>query len=593
MIDFRVKSSGVILDIAPDATFQIEMENPMFADDRCPIPFSTEIAFLPTQKNKEQFGYLAAMFLTPAVRELDVEIYAGGVKIMDGMLRFSSLKSGIVNYTFSGTSLEDNWSGKIFEKEIYHVSGDPSEQSADITAVMRGLVDGVFAPLLVNASETDKVTYYQEPSGYMPYSDCSYEVKYHNYPLKPTRITPPYVHVYRVLTPAIGVLKILETELQNVDIQDDLIAELLEAVAILGQYKTDFEGTESGVPAAGIDLARTLPDITALELFRIILKMFCCALFRDGDRFSMRNAGDIITDAGTALDWENKVSGDAELSTVPAGGYKFTFGNDTDEDFNPNETISSTDNFIDMFDGLDPDDEFYQPFRHSFNGSTVCARKTPSHGGGSSSGSSSSGSGGTGGGGGGAYLNFWPSMLLCDLLSANMNTYDFQPRETDGETFDNSVPAKLARSIPDKLGGFNTDTVQLWRMAAIINPESLGDKRGTDVIIGRVDGRQYQQQFGDGSIFFEDDLEYFNGSAARLRTDSLYSNYHEAFAEWCRTAHQTVNADLNLTMADIASFRMWRKVAFAGRTWIVRKLTLTFYAGKGQIDSSGEFVSVL
>lgn len=574
MIDFRVKSSGAILDIAPDATFQIELENPIFADDRCPIPFSTEIAFLATQKNKEQFGYLAAMFLPPSVRKLDVEIYAGGVKIMDGMLRFSSLKSGIINYTFSGTSLEDNWSGKIYEKQIYRVSGDADEQSADITAVMRGRVEGVYAPLLVNASETDKVTYYREPSGYKPVSDCSYEVKYHNYPLKPTRIVPPYVHTYRVLTPAIGVLKILETELQSVDIQDGTVAELLEAVAILGQYKTDFEGTASGVPAAGIDLARTLPDITALELFRIVLKMFCCALFRDGDRFSMRNAGDVITDTGNALDWETKVSRDAELSTIPAGGYKFAFGNDTDEDFNPNETISATNSFLIMFSELDPDDEFYQPFRHSVNGSTVSARKTPSHGGGSSG-------------------NFWPSMLLCDLLSANMDAYDFQPPETDGEVFDNSVPAKLARSVPDKLGGFNTSTVRLWRMAAIINPESLGDKRGTDVIIGRIDGTEYQQQFGDGTIFFEDDVEYFNNTAARLRSDALYPSYHEAFATWCRAAHQTVNADLDLTMADIASFRMWKKVAFAGRTWIVRKLTMTFYAGKDQIDSSGEFVSVL
>lgn len=574
MIDFRVKSSGVILDIAPDATFQIELENPIFADDRCPIPFSTEIAFLATQKNKDQFGYLAAMFLPPSVRKLDVEIYAGGVKIMDGMLRFSSLKSGIINYTFSGTSLEDNWSGKIYEKQIYRVSGDADEQSADITAVMRGQVEGVYAPLLVNASETDKVTYYQEPSGYKPYSDCSYEVKYHNYPLKPTRIVPPYVHVYRVLTPAIGVLKILETELQSVDIQDGTVAELLEAVAILGQYKTDFEGTGSGVPTAGIDLARTLPDITALELFRIILKMFCCALFRDGDRFSMRNAGDVITDAGTALDWETKLSRDAELSTIPAGGYKFAFSNDTDEDFNPNETISATSSFLNMFGELDPDDEFYQPFRHSVNGSTVSARKTPSHSGGSSG-------------------NFWPEMLLCDLLSANMDAYDFQPQETDGETFDNSVPAKLARSVPDKLDGFNISRVQLWRMAAIINPESLGDKRGTDVIIGRIDGTEYQQQFGDGTTFFEDDVEYSNDADARLRPDALYSIYHEAFATWCRAAHQTVNADLDLTMADIASFRMWKKVAFAGRTWIVRKLTMTFYAGKDQIDSSGEFVSVL
>ena len=129
-------------------------------------------------------------------------------------------------------------------------------------------------------------------------------------------------------------------------------------------------------------------------------------------------------------------------------------------------------------------------------------------------------------------------------------------------------------------------------MVAIINPENVGDKRGADVIIGRIDGTRNQLQFGDGSIYYEDDAECYNGKSANLRPKSLYENYHEQFAEWCRKRHQVISADLNLSMTDIATFRMWQKVVFSGRMWIVRKLTITIYAGNGRVDVSGEFVSV-
>lgn len=564
MIEFRVKNTGVILDISPDATFQIEFENPMFSDDKCPLAFSTEISFLPTQNNKEQLGFLAAMLLPPSVINLDVEMYASGIKILDGMLEFSSVRDGILNYTFTGRSLEDEWGGKIYEKQIHRVSGVYTELYSDITDIRLGRVDGVYLPLLVNASETDKITIYRELSD-LHYSDCSYEVKYHNYtPLSGEAADE------RVITPAISILKILENELQNISFGSLDISNMAARTVILGQYKTDYAGTPSGIPASGLDLARSLPDVTALELLRTILKMFCCALFRDGNTFVILNIGNVINGEAEVLDWSEKISRGAEISLRPAGGYRFSFGNDADEDFNPNETVTSTDSFQEALESIDAED-FYQSFKHSSAGHVISARKSvvkkAQHG-----------------------VNI--PMYTCDLLTMSGHEFDFEPEDRDGDIVDNSVSAKLARAIPDKLLYAAGIPKSVWRMAAIINPENIGDKRGSDIIIGKIDGIDDEQQLSDGAIYYSDDEEIVASSEDTLTAESLFNNHHQDFAAWCRRSHLTILSDLDLSAADIASFRMWKKVSFAGRTWLVRKLTVTFYAASGQSDASAEFVSV-
>lgn len=565
MIGFRVKSTGAMLDIAPDATFQIEFENPIFSDDKCPLAFSTEISFLPTQNNKEQLGYLAAMLLPPSILTIDVEVYTSGIKILDGMLEFSSIKDDVLNYTFAGRSLEDDWSGKIYEKQIHRVSGDLSELYSDITDIRVGRVDGVYLPLLVNASETDKITIFKELSIFH-YSDCSYEVKYHNYPSLSRAAADE-----RVITPAISVLKILENELQDVSFGSQSVENMIARTVILGQYKTDYAGTPSGIPASGLDLGRTLPDITALELFRTVLKMFCCALFRDGNTFLILNIGDVINGEAEVLDWSDKISRGAEISLRPAGGYRFSFGNDADEDFNPNETVTSTDSFQETLESIDAED-FYQPFKHSSAGHVISARKSIVKV---------------------AQRGADIPAYTCDLLTMSGQEYDLEAEDRDGDVVDNSVSAKLARAVPDMLlyvAGIIPNSV--WRMAAIINPENIGDKRGSDVIIGKIDGIDGEQQLSDGAIYFSDDEETAGSSADRLTAESLFGNYHQAFANWCRSSHQVVSSDLELTAADISSFRMWYKVSFSGRTWLVRKLTVTLSAASNRCDASAEFVSV-
>ena len=44
-------SSGIELELAKDMEFEIEYDNPLFEDERIPVPFSTSITFPATKTN--------------------------------------------------------------------------------------------------------------------------------------------------------------------------------------------------------------------------------------------------------------------------------------------------------------------------------------------------------------------------------------------------------------------------------------------------------------------------------------------------------------------------------------------------------------
>ena len=101
-----ITRSGISLDLAPDALFELELENPMLADEHIPVAYTTSISFLPTLKNRQVFGYISAMMLEPQVKELSVSIQVQGIPLFFGTLIYDSIENGDVNYTFSGRNLD-------------------------------------------------------------------------------------------------------------------------------------------------------------------------------------------------------------------------------------------------------------------------------------------------------------------------------------------------------------------------------------------------------------------------------------------------------------------------------------------------------
>lgn len=77
-----------------------------------------------------------------------------------------------------------------------------------------------------------------------------------------------------------------------------------------------------------------------------------------------------------------------------------------------------------------------------------------------------------------------------------------------------------------------------------------------------------------------------------LSAESLYNSYHKKFAAWLAKDRQVIQADLDLSLSDISSFRMWHAVMVRNRLFIVKRLTLHLSMGLDHPVSSVELMSL-
>lgn len=168
--------------------------------------------------------------------------------------------------------------------------------------------------------------------------------------------------------------------------------------------------------------------------------------------------------------------------------------------------------------------------------------------------------------------------------------------ESTDDVFDNSISMTVVRPIPDTIIADDGSILDLI-VAPLITPPSIGEERGSMVLIGIIgEGQMTDKGFVpvptvDADIFgvpvFQDkDLGF------SLDPASLVAKYHAEFAEWIQTRRQVVTVDLRLTTEDVASFRLYQKIYFKGREWIPVKLSVSVNVASGTIEASGEFMSV-
>ena len=109
-------ASGVEVsaDIDKDASFELEMEQPLLTTDRVPVPYSTSISFPASDTNKRLFGWLPTMMLEPSRRKIPCRIVLGDYELASGVLVYSGVNDGKLQYSFSGKGLDEIWDRKIW-----------------------------------------------------------------------------------------------------------------------------------------------------------------------------------------------------------------------------------------------------------------------------------------------------------------------------------------------------------------------------------------------------------------------------------------------------------------------------------------------
>lgn len=572
-----ITTSGVSLDIDPSYEFEIEMENPMLDDTHIPIAYSTSIAFLPTAKNKSVFGYLAAMYREPDVKQLSVSIHAGGIPLFWGRLEYESMEDGKLNYTFAGRDLEDEWSGYIHK--LTHLSkmeiNRGNSYLIQFDMYLKSIRDGNATnikdfeiPMIVGEENITDVEYTNNDIGA---EKVEYIVKYHNYYWAP---------MMSVVTPAVKVASILAEAFKNVSISDN-ISTLYEALAILGLHRSKQLCALYGLQQTDnynllLDVADMLPDCTVLDLVTNIARLFCASIFRDGQSFVLKTNREVLVDS-TVTDWTDKVSDEYSLSREEEASYSFGFSNDDSENTYTTESESSGTtggSIVDVGTMLDviqtiKNSSDYVAVRNLATGDMYSGKKMTVT----------------------TATNSQYTLPYMDMLLHKLHKVSSDDDKEN--SFDNSVDFKCVRCIPVTSVHDLGPTITLHQMCPIIKFPAAEDERSSDVWIGAL----INNQLVNKGVYFErpsstihsNTGEWVNSNLS-LDPAVLYRRFHRPFAEWLSENRRVITTDVFLSLQEIADLRLYRKIILYGQVFFIKKITHTFIANIDDIATRVELI---
>lgn len=546
-------SAGQQLDLDPSGSFELSFEQPMLDDSHAPIPFSTSIGLLPTPNNKRILGFLDAMLLEPTVKRLEADIFVGGFKILSGILVYDGYEDGVMNYSFSGKNLEDDWNAKIWTQVNSKISTIPGQYTvARKLEFIKSMKQGghfLGAPILVNKNASTKTVHSQFSS---KAEQVEPSIKYHNWPSTDDVI----------FTPVFRMNLIIEKILKKITL-DSTFSLALGSLAMIAQYKPDGHFNQVGIPLLGAyDCQVMLPDLSVYQVVQNIAKMFCAALYRDGQKYKFLAAKSVINSTDI-LDWSDKVSTDEfTLGKEPATSYILKYENsDEDNTYDVSNLssdledgdITSSNTFKGVVNAFGTDD--LKAVRHSVTKDIYSGRKAVSG----------------------------SNVFVCNDMLYHHNPVIDTSSGDEESSFDNSIEFNLVRCLPESyLDGSTT----YLRLAPIIEAPTIGSPRGTDAYIGILQNNQLVDK--GYSITANGDANI----GVSLATDALFNQYHKEFSDWLAKDRQVLTADVKLSIQDIVDFRMFNKVRFASRTWLVKKLTLNFAIDSDHIEATGEFISM-
>ncbi len=547
-------ASGVEVsaDIDKDASFELEMEQPLLTTDRVPVPYSTSISFPASDTNKRLFGWLPTMMLEPSRRKIPCRIVLGDYELASGVLVYSGVNDGKLQYSFSGKGLDEIW-----DRKIWNITDKLNDEIDEETGGL-GIAGYSFGyrwmcfPILVSASATTEVYVglnggtIQDPG-----------IKYRNYRGSGDVATHS--------SPAVYASVIIGQAADNVSMGEDF-ERLLNAIAVLGIYKNTETWGGSGDSsdyATGREWFRMLPDVTILNLTREIMKLCGAVMFRDTMGYRILSFREVYSEENV-LDWSDKVSSIYDSEVQQGQKYRLKYNN-TEGSAEKTVGTFGFSGIIDAFLDYTPPPVWdpmngYSNQAHCVTGDNYSGKKY---------------AGMTG-------------MIECDCTSHYIGSVGCNEDEDDDrEAFDQSVGLELVKCIPETVYNY-LGVGGIERMVSpVITFADPKSERGTSVKIGLA--IPSLKQMCDKGIVIDGSRDYNSG--INLSIDSLYDRYHQEFATWVGKDRQVVSAELDISIAELSSFRLWQKVRFSNRNWIVKKLTIDFHAS-GRMVVRGCFISM-
>lgn len=596
MLLIKSLESGRTLDITPGQEITLTLENPLFADDRMPVAVSTGIEFPLSPTNKAEFRFVNVMMIPPAVQKIPAAIIFEGFELFSGELQFDEFSDQTLKYTFVGADATEAFSGNIHEIACRDYSG--MAMSTFVQNARKGDYPDIGLPMIVRKANSAKIEYPTAAGE----AECSSIDKYANYLYTDT----PYI------IPAIKAAYLLE-KIHPRLIFPSQVQDYLDRMAILGTYKPEaWQNDRYGIPYTtpsrnnpyigdGFNAAEALPEMTKAEFIANILKMFCATIFPEKGYYDVRTNSSILQDK-TFIDWTQKVSDIYAIVAGEAGSYSLEYANGEqnydpakEEEFDEElaQSIYSASNYEELISKFRTSDN-YVDVRVTFSGNVYSGKAVK------------------------AYL-YWSrppgvmgkpifnktetSIPLIDIVfQANVNKIELSEGGGDGQNYENNIGFICTPCIPANVATFiytgsTNAQVTLRAMAPVVDIPTVGGNRPSDVYIGLL----IENNFFDQGNYFTRPEPYIDGgtemantrySIAIGGTNGLYAKFHETFAQWQVKKKDSVKADVVLSPADIAQFKLWRKIMLYNRLFLIKTMEITLSDKATVAFANAEFVEV-
>lgn len=521
-------SSGIFLDISPDAEFDIVIENPIFTDERVSAPWSTDIAFLPTLKNKRTFGYIGALMSSPSVTELSATIVVQGIHLVSGTLIFDGVSDGNLNYTFTSGDISSGWSKKLSELPFL---GDSSDGISYMHEVLAGEIEGIAAPVIVNAALSADTDWNID--------ECNINRKYRN--------AADTAEPLDGFIPAITISRLISHAGMSPDICNDL-QEMFGSLCVLGTMWTNYLPFTK-VGSYSLNLIDSLPDISLKDFVAEVCKMCCAAVFIHRGQVHIVSFKSIV-ESGTPVVWDERVSDTFETECSEGVGYSLSYAGSTENagtESIPEQEATALMNVFDYFDktGAVPQ---YLSVTHKSSGvifSVGFDRVTsPSD----------------------------DKKLAGNYLSSKLSGFGKYETGAFADTEDVSIGLTPAPCAPVR---FHISDATYLKMAPIVTIPGVGAARPSDAVVTLVVAGQGTDS---GYVIGTDgDID----AGLRLDPASLFSRYHAAFADLKSKGMTTVTVDVDLTVYELAMLKVWSKISIYGKVYLISKLSVRMTAKTG------------
>ena len=411
MLEIKVKKINV--DLPPDISIAMTVENPVMAEDRLPIPYSLSFDLPMTPKNLWLFEYpnrIGAHKGDNLFRAYSCQIYFQSLLIHDGTINLVSCDQTI-KLNFKGVDFNENLNTAMFSKDIGEVqfSGDalydfdpinyedPSTYYFSYKNWATPLAynvnpDYIAAPIHVRTNNNEYRYYKDEIRSYYDritgiiyrssqtthpvleiqkqYLNC-FNPAAQNFLFKGSSnsdqahgIIFPIFRMKYLIDKLIG-SNLIESPFETTALQDILIPTFyLRNLFVTWSRPKPITSSPLNDTPAFLTLSEVLPNINANKFLQKILNLFCLTLVAHKGKFIVREIKEIFADP-VKTNWTGKLQGQLSKTIQEAQFYDYGFEDPkyySEEGATFTEVATHADMQDKEFELVDHDDSYSETF---------------------------------------------------------------------------------------------------------------------------------------------------------------------------------------------------------------------------------------